>query len=313
MEDAMSRVVSDNQSNIVSISLGACESDFQGPGFLTGLENEFQAAAALGQSVFVSSGDNGAYTPCSIPTNTPVVSYPASSAFVTAVGGTSLSTNPNSTYASETAWGSSNGCSDGTKPIPCGSGEGLSQDIAEPSWQSAAPIMSTGGHRGVADVSWNADPQTGYYLYLIGSGCNGLCPGWGGTSIAAPQWAGLAAIADQAAGKRLGLFGPLLYGNSVLSQQSSAFCAPYHDVTVPSTPQQLSAPLLFPAGAGWDLPTGWGSPNAYRLLKAIIPTVPVGLTPSGVQSPALLLPGARLGTVTVFRVALPLIFQTFGC
>ena len=313
MLDAMVRVVSDNTASVVSISLGACESDFQGSGFLSGLENEFQAASALGQSVFVSSGDNGAYTPCSTSSGSPMVSYPASSAFVTAVGGTSLTTHPNSSYAGETAWGSANGCSNGVGPIPCGSGEGVSQVVVEPPWQSAAPISLSGGHRGVADVSWNADPKTGYDLFITGGGCTGLCGGWGGTSIAAPQWAGLAALADQAAGKRFGLLGPILYGTSVLSMQTSTHCAPYHDVTQPSSPQALPNPLLYPAGPGWDLPTGWGSPDAYRLLESFIPGVPTGLTPSDSQTTGSSAPAARLGTTTGFRVALPLIFQVYGC
>ncbi|HLZ07663.1 MAG TPA: S53 family peptidase, partial [Chloroflexota bacterium] len=209
--DAVVRVGSDNQASIVSISFGACEDDFASFGYLQGMENQFQASAALGQSIFVSSGDSGATNPPDCPGLS--VSYPASSAYVTATGGTSLYTTSNGTYLSESAWGSPTSCNG----KPCGTGGGISHDIPEPSWQSAAPILSTNGFRGLSDIAWNSDPNTGNVLYLTGFGCNGLCCCFGGTSIAAPQWAGVAAIADQAGGTRLGQLAPLLYSPAARS------------------------------------------------------------------------------------------------
>jgi kumamolisin len=301
--DTMSKVVSDNRAGIVNISLGACEDLYSSSGYLVPLENEFAAAAALGQGVFVASGDSGAYAP-PCPSNVPKVSYPASSAFVTAVGGTTLLASLNGTYQSESAWGSTTECNG-----PCGTGGGISTAISEPAWQSSASILSTGGKRGVPDIAWNADPATGNYIFFTLSnaiGCTGKCGGVGGTSIASPQWAGLAALANQAAGKRVGQWAPLLYSKAVLARQTSGACAPYHDVTAGNN-------LNYQAGPGWDLTTGWGSPNAYRLLEAIVPTIPTGLSPSVALSPSAIAAPMTSTSVTTSRLLLPFIPQLVQC
>jgi kumamolisin len=250
--DAVSRVVSDDVAGVVSISLGACESMYNDAGILQALENEFSAASLAGQSVLAASGDAGAY--CDTPGGTLAPSYPASSAYVTAVGGTTLFLNADSSYEAESAWGGSSECNGS----PCGSGGGISRSIPEPSWQTSDAVNSN-GRRGVPDVALDADPATGYVIYF--SALGGPVGGVGGTSVATPEWAGIVALADQGAGRRLGLLGPLLYGSTVLRARSST-SPPYHDVTTGNN-------LTYSAAPGWDFTTGWGSPNAARLVSLI--------------------------------------------
>jgi kumamolisin len=116
----------------------------------------------------------------------------------------------------------------------------------------------TNGMRQVPDVAADADPLTGYLIYFSG--------GWqvmGGTSAATPLWAGLIALADQAAAARgkppLGLLNPALYalGNSATSP------SPFHDVTIGGN-------LYYSATPGWNYATGWGSPDAAVLVPRLL-------------------------------------------
>lgn len=251
--DAISRAVNDNSADVLSISLGACETYYSANNDLSSFENEFAVATLNHQSVMVASGDTGGY--CDTTYSMVDPDYPASSANVTAVGGTTLSLNGDSTYESESAWGAFFGdCGEA-----CGSGGGISQYISEPSWQNSDGINS-GGMRQVPDVALDADPATGYVIYFQGGPLGGV----GGTSVAAPEWAGLTAIANQQAGKRLGLLGPILYGSTVLGAQSSSN-KPYHDVTSGNN-------LVYQAAPGWDYTTGWGSLNAANLIAAMTGT-----------------------------------------
>lgn len=284
--DGLGQEVADNQASVLSISLGACEASYSGSESIQAFENEFSAAAAEGQSVMVASGDSGAFG-CTDSWGDPIlgVAYPGSSAYVTSVGGTSLSVNGDGSYRSESVWGSETECGG-----PCGGGGGASQVVARPSWQNE---VSSSQFREVPDVSLNADPATGNVVYYTGPSCQpqcGLGYGWGGTSIAAPQWAGLAAIADQAAGHRLGLLDPLLYGSAVVDAESSPV-QPYHDVTSGDN-------LFYDAGPGWDMASGWGSPNACNLVSDLVTTS----TPSSSARSTTSTPGT-------FQVFLPLVFN----
>ncbi len=286
--DALIQATNDDVASVLSISLGACEFAYENSSpNLQAFETQLATAVAKGIGVVVASGDDGAFT-CG--GGQPTVAYPAASAFVTAVGGTSLYLTPTGLYQSEAAWGAATGdCAS-----PCGSGGGMSQLIPEPSWQSAAHILDTKGYRGVPDVAWNADPATGNVLVW-----NGRTIIVGGTSIAAPQWAGLAALANQAAGQRLGQLAPLLYNPSVLGQQPSS-CAPYHDVTTGTN-------LYYSAGVGWDFPTGWGSPNAYNLVRALVPSLPPA---TGVSSSAAARSQLSTSGQTTWSLYLPAVFQS---
>jgi hypothetical protein len=207
--------------SVVSMSWGGGES-----GSETSFDHYFTTPAGHANVTFVaSSGDDGAG-----------VSYPAASPNVLAVGGTSLTLKSNN-YSSESAWS--------------GSGGGVSRVESEPSWQRS---LQSYGTRTVPDVAFDANPNTGVAVYdSYGSG------GWavyGGTSISAPQWAGLIAIVNQ------GRSTPLK--NTISDLYSLAKTSPgdFHDITSGSNGYRVTT--------GYDLATGLGSPVANKLIADLI-------------------------------------------
>ena len=252
------RIVSDNRAQIVSISLGACElgvSSSSSSGFVSAIDSIFQRADAQGMSVLVSSGDSGAY---GCQDNHLSVDLPASSPYVTAVGGTALFLGANNGYGQEYGW---EGPLEGS-----GGGGGVSVLYRRPSWQSGPGVSNSfsNGMREVPDVSADADPLTGYRVYYSGDGhCSGNdC--WtvvGGTSAAAPFWAGLIALANQQAHRQLGFLNPALY--AIGQAGASGGSAPFHDVTGGGN-------LYYQASSGWDYSTGLGSPDAAALVPRLL-------------------------------------------
>ncbi len=180
--------------------------------------------------------------------------YPAVSPYVVAVGGTTMPLDGSGNLTSaETAWN--------------GSGGGTSLVESEPAYQSSYSIPSTGGMRGSPDVSYNADPNTGYYVYSS-TPYYGQSGWWvvGGTSAGAPQWAALFALADQ------GRPGNPLSSNSLSASAAytaakAAYASNYRDVTTGSNGSCTSA---CQATAGYDLVTGLGSPLAGALVPYLI-------------------------------------------
>ena len=173
--------------------------------------------------------------------------YPAYSPNVLATGGTTLHLNANNTIQSETAWS--------------GSGGGTSQFEPEPVYQDG--VQST-GKRTIPDVAWNADPNTGVAVYDSFDQTQDGSAGWipiGGTSVAAPSWSGLIAIANQ---------GRVLAGASSLDGPSQTLPALYtvssndfNDITSGSNGG-------FTAGSGYDEVTGLGSPKANLLVPDLV-------------------------------------------
>jgi N-acetylneuraminic acid mutarotase len=252
----------------------------------------FQEFAAQGQSLFIASGDKGAFDARVSP-----FFYPAEDTWVTAVGGTSLITNgAGGPWGSETAWD--------TPAIPAGSGGGISPDaIPIPSWQAGLANASNGGSttvRNVPDVAMEADVDNYYCATKAGAGvsCGG---GVGGTSLAAPRWAGFMALANQqavAAGTAptggLGFINPAIYsiGNG------SSYGADWHDIASGNN-DCCGQSAWYSAVTGYDLVTGWGSPNGQNLINALapLPTGP-GFTLSASPGSLTLNPGAS-GTTTI--------------
>jgi kumamolisin len=237
LDAGLQRILDDAKQNpalrVVSISLGLAEPETPAAAMRT-QSQIFLRLAALGVNVFVSSGDNG-----SNPDGTLQVEYPSSDPSVTAVGGTTLTLNPDFSIKSETAW--------------AGSGGGRSVKFARPSWQKGNGVAA-GKSRLVPDVAAAADPNTGALVVLNQKGQQ-----IGGTSWSAPTWAGIITLVNQArvkAGKqRLPFFNPLLYplnGSSSFRDVTSGSNGAYH------------------ANAGHDLVTGLGSPNVRSLLKALL-------------------------------------------
>ena len=275
------QIVSEHRAQIVSISLGLCERfaldpsqappelrdafTSSGSAFFSALDSSFQEADALGMSVLIASGDTGAYG-CNQfdPTNHEAnPSAPATSPFVTAVGGTALFTSGgNGEYSREYGW---EGPLEGA-----GGGGGLSINYQLPSWQTGPGVANqfSNGMRQVPDVAADADPLTGYAIYDSSSSCRGEdCWGVvGGTSAAAPLWAGLIALINQQGAarglKEAGFLNPLLYQIGAAGATGSGASA-FHDVTAGGN-------LLYPATPGWDFSTGWGTPDANALAPALL-------------------------------------------
>jgi kumamolisin len=220
--NAINKAVTD-RVNIISISWGAAEDQWTTYG-ISGMNAAFQRAVAANITVTVASGDSGS----SDGESGNNVDFPASSPYVLACGGTTLSSSGN-TWLSETVWNNGYGATGG----------GNSALFSKPSWQNSA--ISTGVKRGVPDVSGVADPATGIKVIVDG----GLYI-FGGTSAVSPIWAAYIARCNQAARRNIGFVNPKLYSlgstnfNDVVSGDNGGFTAK----------------------TGWDACTGLGTMNS---------------------------------------------------
>lgn len=244
-----------------------------GDGFL-------QQLAAQGQTFFQASGDGDSYTQ--------IITGPADEPWMTVVGGTSLTMDAiGSNYVSETVWNAGfqvpgwnlNGAyTNGTKVGGYwGSGGGVSSTYSIPTWQQGVNLTAVGGStskRNIPDVALTASNVWVTYF-------NGLSSGTvGGTSCAAPLWAGFAALVNQqcaTAGKpSIGFLNPALYAIG----ESGSGC--FHDITTGNDawPGNTGS---YSAAVGYDLCTGWGTPtpNLINALADFSGTVWVDFTVPG--------------------------------
>jgi subtilase family serine protease len=247
-QDLLDGVLYAAQQGAAQVSMSWGGSEFSDAADETAADSYFQTP---GVTFVASSGDTASQ-----------VDYPAASPYVVGVGGTSLYLNSSGNYSSESAW------ADG--------GGGVSALEAQPTYQEG---FSTSTNRAIPDVAFDADPSTGVYIYDNGFGVVG------GTSVGAPQWAGLFALANQgrvADGEAT--LGPTQtttetnpnYGTNTLLYQlagGTSYTNPngdYHDVTTGSNGH--------PATTGYDLATGLGSPVANQLIPNLItpPTQQIG-------------------------------------
>jgi subtilase family serine protease len=326
--------------NIISLSYGQCEPDL-GQSFFNEYESFFQQASAQGQTIINSAGDSGSsacYGDGSAASSQEqlAVSYPASSSYVTGLGGTEFpanditSTNSNGVavvgsnsatywskasgtdvissalaYIPEMAWNDdaaalSASTSGGTTFSPSSGGGGVSIFEARPTWQSGTiggVAIPSGSFRLVPDISLDSSPDDAGYLYCSsdngtdGVGFAGSCTNGfrvssaftdsgdltvaGGTSFAAPIFAGMLAIINQAKGYTTGQgnINPTLY---TLAANSSTYSSAFHDIT--SGTNACSAGITvcgtgaqtsdYAAEAGYDEATGLGSVNLNNLIQA---------------------------------------------
>jgi kumamolisin len=255
--DVVNAIVADGRADIVSISWGQCDvpDRLRLDARLAG-ELAFQAAVASGISIFVASGDAGAYE-CGARNRAderPTVSYPASSPFVVSVGGTLLSVRNDGSYLEEAGWEDilSRG----------GSGGGLSPLDPRPPWQVAPGVDNefSNGARQLPDVAAAADSDSGFSVF---AGKRLHESPIGGTSAAAPFWAASMLLIGQYAESKgvrdLGFVSPLLYRLAATQQRFP----PFHDVT-------RGGNRLFNCGPGWDYATGLGSPDVFNLARDIV-------------------------------------------
>ncbi len=239
--DAITTAVHDTvrRPAVVSISWGGPESSWTKQS-LTGYDQAFQDAAALGVTVCCASGDSGSSD--GVTDGHAHVDFPASSPHVLACGGTRIEGSGGS-LTGEVVW--NDGANGGA------TGGGVSDVFALPSYQASAkvPVSVNPSHfkgRGVPDVAGNADPASGYQVRVDGHNVV-----YGGTSAVAPLWSALVALINQSRGKPLGYVGPLLYaaGSRGLRDITSGTNGAYQ------------------ARVGWDGCTGLGSPNGQALLN----------------------------------------------
>jgi subtilase family serine protease len=274
--------VNNNVAPIVSLSYGSCEADM-GSSELAFYNSLWQQAAAQGMTVLVSSGDSGA-AGCQGGSSTAGsgrgVNGLCSSPYATCVGGTEFAegNNPgqywlpgnNAVYGSavsyipEAVWNESG--SDGGSGLWAGGG-GASIAYTKPSWQ-AGPGVPADGHRDVPDVSLSAAGHDGYLIALDG-GLDSV----GGTSAAAPSFAGLMALVDQKMNARQGLANATLY--PLAATQAAGGPAVFHDITAGNN--SVPGVTGYNAAAGYDPASGLGSVDAAQLVNhwsgAIAPTI----------------------------------------
>lgn len=228
--DALNSWVTQDKAKEAGLSGGECEAVAVADGALGATDAALEQAVAQGQTLFVASGDQGAFCePLKAGGSSKGVGvmYPASSQYAVSVGGTTvLSTNP----LSEAAWP--------------GSGGGISTVVKEPSYQLAG--VGPTKRRAVPDVSLDGDPGTGFACIV-----NGKAEVIGGTSAGTQAWVGIWARTQSAHGGNLGFANIAIY-----AEPASAF----HDVTIGSNGHYSATP-------GYDPVTGRGTPDIAAFIK----------------------------------------------
>ena len=238
------KAVTDNVAKVINVSIGGCEDGTQSGSGAEG-DNVFAQAVAQGQTFTISTGDSGA-DECGDGGTTP--SWPANSQYVVAVAGTKLDAST-TTWNSEVVWNelsSNEGATGGSE----------SKYEPKPSWQT----LWNGTYRGVADVAFDGDPESGAKVIV-----SGATQQIGGTSLAAPLFAGMWARVIAVKGTSVGFAGPIIY-------QLPA--ADFHDITSGNNDGETAA-------AGYDLASGRGS----MILNKAINDIGGGTTPPANNPP----------------------------
>ena len=249
--DVFNRMATDNLAKQLSCSWG-----YFSPQNDPVRDQIYLQFAAQGQSMFQASGDSGAYSG--------TIPAPSDDPNITVVGGTSLTTaGPGGAWASETAWS--------------GSGGGISTTFPIPPWQQTLSMAANGGStnmRNIPDVACLAD----ILIWLIAF--DGEQGAIGGSSAAAPLWAGFAALANQEAAASgrpaIGFINPAIYALG----QSASYTLAFHDITTGNN-TNANSPANFFAAPGYDLCTGWGTPAGSNLINALVfPPDPLSISPA---------------------------------
>ncbi len=280
-------------AGVVSMSWGGDETDADAANDL----HFTTPAGHTGVTFVAASGDRGVYG--ADGSGRPSVLYPAASPNVVGVGGTELTTGPGGTYLAESAWG--NGADSGRTG---GSGGGISRYARQPGYQQGVVTQST-AFRAVPDVAIDADPA-GVPVY--DSYDHGGAAPWlrvGGTSLVAPLWAGVIALADQ--GRALAGLGTLDGRHDTLPDLYALPAGDFHDVTAGNNGAA--------AGPGYDLATGRGTPVVDRLVADLAGAAPRPASHTFSADAALVTPRAPLipaaVDVTVVHV-IPLGFSNWS-
>ncbi|MBS2964951.1 S53 family peptidase [Actinocrinis puniceicyclus] len=255
--------------DVITQSFGATENTF--PGFdqgdyssLLNLRYAFKDANAHGVTVTAASGDTGSASIAADGASLlpdPAVIWPGSDPLVTSAGGTQLSLDDaGNRLGADAVWNDAWGAAGG----------GLSSVFSRPAYQN--PVRAVvGAQRGMPDISWSSAVNGGRWIYISYPGST---PGWhvfGGTSASAPQFAALIALADQAAGHRLGNVNNALY--ALYARQGYAARTGLSDVTSGTNTLGGSGVSGYSAAPGYDLASGLGtSDDATQLVLALAHT-----------------------------------------
>jgi subtilase family serine protease len=240
--NATKYAIDNNLGDVIAMSFSEAER-CPSKAFLADQHTAFGLATDKGITLVAAAGDTGAAQPTCNGSLVPGVGTPASDPLVTAAGGTELTADlASGAYGSEVAWSRSGG--------------GFSAAYRRPGYQ--ARTIEDNGHRGVPDVAWSAS-GVGESVVRI-NGHNGAV---GGTSVATAAWAGVAALADEAAGHRIGVLNHALYQLFMSADAAEMF----HDIG--SGSNGFAGLAGFSATAGWDPVTGLGTPDVANLVSAI--------------------------------------------
>lgn len=306
--DALVYAVQNRIAPIISVTYGLCETNLSAAQF-SARNGILEQAAAQGQSVVAAAGDVGS-TDCygekgltSAQQRALAVDFPASSQYVTGMGGTEFSaadtTAGNSSYwkpatngdvvSSALSYIPEQVWNDDSPSFGMGAGGGgVSSLVARPAWQTGVPGIPSGGQRLVPDISLDASSLNAGYLYCSSDssiGISGSCSNGfrdsndqyltvtGGTSVAAPIFAGmLAIINDKLNSSGQGVVNPILYS---LAADPGTYATAFHDITnggnqcaAGTTACSTAGESDYPATVGYDEASGLGSVDFYNLLTA---------------------------------------------
>ncbi len=258
------QMVDENPGAVLSDSWGFCE-NLYGSALAGAFKNLYDHADAMGESAFAATGDNGAYSclneaPRGTPPSPDYLSLwlPSSLPGVTATGGTRLSVSNSSPsgWYHETVW---------EYPAETGGGGGgVSAFFTRPAWQQGRgvvdPLLNPKAMRSVPDVSADADPASGVSVFIPDGSGKGIWTEGGGTSQAAPIWAGITALINQYMHQKglptAGFMNPALYQIAAHPDPAVAF----HDITDGTN-------LHYPATPGYDMASGLGTPDVWNLTQ----------------------------------------------
>jgi kumamolisin len=269
----INRIVQDGRADIATMSWGLCDVQQLGDGtpWLTladraAASRAYEAAVAAGITIFVASGDAGAFG-CQrfdLGDHRLTATWPGDDPNVVSVGGTLLSVRNDGTYLSETGWED--------LLQAAGGGGGLNPQDPRPAYQQGAGVDNSrsDGKRQFPDVAAAADPDSGFFSVAPDPKTGQPTPGVvGGTSAATPFWASSMVLIRQFAQGQgvngLGFVNPVLYQIANSADGKAAF----HDVLLGGNRSDNCTP-------GWDYSTGLGSPDVLKLAQAMVKVLKAG-------------------------------------